>query len=442
MKKYFINIFLWYIRTLSKIQLNKIKPVIIGIGGASGKSSLTQITSDLLSQKYVVKQGKGKNSETGIPLNILDISIDSYDFKNWLRVAFLAPLKLLTNNKKYDIFVVEMGIDSPNPPKNMSYLLSFIKPRIGVLTNINIEHSTYFEDFSKSEDSSSRKKDILERIASEEKLLITSIDAKGRVIINLDDPHIKSTLPIEAKTLTVSASDSSADFYIEKTIISENAFTVKFSFLKENYEIIINQALPKYYAHVFIYSIAIAFSNEINISDSISFIQNNFALPPGRFSVFKGINNSTIFDSSYNSSLEASVGALEVLNDLGAKKRKVGILGDMRELGSLSQLQHELLAKEIIKKIDFTILIGPQMKEYVVPILEKDNFPFKSFETYKEAKEFILHFIKRNDLILVKGSQNTLFLERIVELLLADKKDKDKLCRRGKYWDKVRQRNN
>ncbi len=442
MKKYFINVFLWYLRSLAKIQLNKINPVIVGIGGASGKSSLTQITSDLLSQKYTVKQGKGKNSETGIPLNILDIDIENYDLKSWIKIAFLAPLKLITNNKKYDIFVMEMGIDSPYPPKNMSYLLSFIKPRIGVLTNITIEHSGSFEEFSKSEDSDSRKNEILEKIASEEKLLITSIDSSGRAIINLDDPYIKSTMPTVAKALTVSMSDRSADFYIEKTVTTESSFNIKFTFLKENYQITISQPLPKYYSHVFIYAIAIAFSNEINISDSINFIQNNFKLPPGRFSVLKGIKSSTIFDSSYNSSLEAAVGAIDVLKEIGKDKRKVGVLGDMRELGSLSQIQHELLAKEIVRKLDFTILIGPQMKEYVIPILEKNNFPFKSFENFKEAKEFIPEFVKRNDLILVKGSQNTLFLERAVELLLFDKKDKEFLCRRGKYWDTQRQRAN
>jgi UDP-N-acetylmuramoyl-tripeptide--D-alanyl-D-alanine ligase len=427
---------------LAKIQLNKIKPIIIGIGGSSGKSSLAQISSQILSQKYRVKQGKGKNSETGIPLNILDIDIEDYGLKTWLKIAIIAPIKLITNNKKYDIYVVEMGIDSPYPPKNMSYLLSFIKPKISVLTNINIEHSVYFEDFSKKDNPNERRDEILQKIASEEKLLITGIDQSGRVIVNLDDLYIKSTLPLNAKTVTVSSRDSSADFYIKNIKIAVDAFMVKFTFLKEEYEISINQPLPRYYAHIFIYAIALAFSNEINIKDSINFIQNNFSLPPGRFGMFKGLKNSTIFDSSYNSSLEASIGALETLKEIGKDVRKVGILGDMRELGSLSQIQHEALAKEILKSLDFAILIGPQIKEYTAPILEKNNFDFKSFETFKEAREYIVDSVRRNDLILVKGSQNTLYLERAVELLLANKEEKALLCRRGKYWDKIRQRAN
>lgn len=434
------KIFLWYLRTLARIQLKKINPIIVGIGGASGKSSLTQISSLILSQKFKVKQSKGKNSETGIPLNILGIEVDDYSFKTWFKIGFLALFKILTNFEKYDIYVVEMGIDSPNEPKNMSYLLKFISPRIGVLTNIYLEHSVYFDDLAKSEVSSERKKEILSEIAKQEELLLTSIDSSGRAILNLDDPNIKSTLPLKAKTLTVSAEDKEADFYISKVKVSENSFEVDFTFLKEIYKLKIQSPLPQYYSHIFILAIATAFSNEINVKDAISSIENNFVLPPGRFSVFKGIKNSTIFDSSYNSSLEAAIGALEVLKNIGGEKRKVGIIGDMRELGSLSQIQHELLAREMVKDLDFAIIIGEQMKEFVLPILEKANFEFKAFDNFKDAKDFIASFVRRNDLILVKGSQNTLFLERAVEILLEDKNDRNKLCRRGKYWDKVRRK--
>lgn len=438
MKKIFTKIFLWYLRTLAKLQLNKIKPIVVGVGGASGKSSLISIAGLILGQKYKVKTGKGKNSETGIPLNILDLNIDDYSIKNWLKAAVIAPFRIIFDWKKYDIFLVEMGIDSPEPPKNMSYLLSFIKPKIGVLTNIYIEHAYFFDELSKSEDDEARKNEILEKISDQEKLLLSGIGSDGRVIVNLDDPKIRETLPLTAKTFTVSAKNKDADFYISKIITSEESFKVEFVFLKEVYELIISTPLPRYYAYTFVFAIAIAFSNEINIKESINAIEQKFELPPGRFTRFKGIKGSTIFDSSYNSSLEACVGAMEVLREIGDGKRKVGILGDMRELGRLARTQHEILAKEIQKNLDFAILIGPNMADFVSPVLRKGNFEFITFETFKEAKDKISDLTKKEDLILVKGSQNTLFLERVVEMLLADSKDREKLPRRGKYWDKIR----
>ena len=63
MKKILVNIYLSYIRFFAKLQLKKIKPLIIGIGGASGKSSLAQAVYSVLRHKYIVKTSKGKNSE-------------------------------------------------------------------------------------------------------------------------------------------------------------------------------------------------------------------------------------------------------------------------------------------------------------------------------------------------------------------------------------------
>ena len=438
MKKILSRPLLLYLKILAKVQLAKVNPVVIGVGGASGKSSVSRLIAEVLSGKFKVKESRGKNSESGIPLNILGIELESYNITDWLKAILLAPVKILTNWEKYDFYVVEMGIDGPYPPKNMSYLLGVIQPKLGILTNINIEHSQFFDSLTKEENELERKKYILDATAKQELLLLTSIKETGRSIVNLDDPIIASALPLSSITVTVSATDKSADFYISKIINTMESFNVSFVFLKENYEITLSRPLPKYYAHSLIFTIAAAFSSGINIRESINLAESKFSLPPGRFSVFKGIKNSTIFDSSYNSSLESSSGVLDVLNEVGKGERKVGILGDMRELGSLGKIQHEQLAKEIIKNLDFAVLIGPLMQEFAVPVLKKENFEYKSFNTFKEAKDIIPGLILKEDLILVKGSQNTLFLERAVEILLSEKSDRDRLCRRGTYWDKRR----
>ena len=437
MKRVFAPFILWYLKFFAKLQLIKIKPLIIGVGGSSGKSSVSLLISQILSQKFSVLQSKEKNSETGIPLNILDINIDDYSWFSWIKVVLLTPWRLLTNFKKYDIYVVEMGIDSPFPPKNMSYLLGIVKPQIGILTSIDLEHSQYFEFLAKSEKDTDRKKEIIAATAKEEGLLLKSLGESDRGIINLDDPNISNLLPLKSKTITVSSKRKDADFYISKINTELDSFEVDFIFLNENYKIKIMQPLPEYFAHSFILSIAACFSCGINIKDCITNLINNFSIPAGRFSVFKGIKNSVILDSSYNSSLKSAKGAIEVVSRI-ARTRKVGILGDMRELGGLSGIQHEELARIILKNLDYAILIGPEMKKFVAPILSEGNFNYEAFDTFSGIKLTLPERIKKGDTILVKGSQNTLFLERAVEILLEKKIDAGKLCRRGEFWDKKR----
>lgn len=441
MKEILIKIVLSYLKFFAKLQLKKINPVIIGVGGSAGKSSTCALISEVLSEKYKVKQGKGKNSETGIPLNILDLDIEDYTYISWLKILLKVPLTLISKSKKFDYFVVEMGIDSPVYPKNMEYLLEIIKPNIGILTNINIEHSENFDKFVSAENPSDRKKEILKLTANQEQMLLKSIDESGWSIVNLDDSLIKKTLPLKSKVITVSLKDKNADYFVSKIENTLSSFSMRFRFLKDEYELLINQSLPRTYAYDFIYAIAVSFIAGINIKESIEIVKDKFVLPPGRFSVFEGVNKTVIFDSSYNSSYEAVNDVLELVKGLG-NNRKLGILGDMRELGSLSETQHKMLAKSIMKNLDSAILIGPQMNSFVAPILSEKRFKFEVFDNFSNASGIILNKIKEKDFIVVKGSQNGLFLERVVEMLLKNKEDVNKLARRGRYWDQKRKKSN
>lgn len=438
MKNKLINIFLAYLRIAARIQLKKINPRIIGIGGSSGKSSLTQLTGEVLQRKYKIKESKGKNSETGIPLSILDLKIDSYDYASWIKIALKVFVSLFTNWKKYDIYIAELGIDSPKSPKNMDYLLKIVQPDIAVLTNIQIEHSLYFDSLVETTDEHKRKEEILQSIKNEESLLLTSVLSSGRVVLNLDDENIKSITSIKAKIISVSQDQKDSDFYISSVKIAQNLFQINFIFLNENYSFKLDYPLPEYYSKTIMLAIALSFSAGVGVNQSIEILEQNFKLPAGRFSLFKGIKGSTIVDSSYNSSLEPTVGVLRFVNKIADGRRKVGILGDMRELGSISKIQHEAMAKEIINNLDFSVLIGIEMKKYVIPILESKNFEFKHFDNFKQAKDYIKDMIRKNDFIVIKGSQNNLFLERAVEILLKDTSDSQFLARRGTYWDKVR----
>jgi len=61
-----------------------------------------------------------------------------------------------------------------------------------------------------------------------------------------------------------------------------------------------------------------------------------------------------------------------------------------------------------------------------------------NFSSGKEALQYLEKNISGREAILFKGSQS-LFLEGIIEHLLNDKTESDRLPRRGEFWDKKRQ---
>src|SRR3989344_7892810 len=247
MKNFVVKIILRYLRFLANLQLKKIKPFVIGVGGASGKTSLSNFIYLILSEKYKVKQGRGKNSETGIPLDILGLTMKNYNKRDWVKVMIFALINVLFDFRKFDIYIAEMGIDSPLEPKNMSYLLKIIKPKIGVLTNISFEHSVYFDPLTSEKDFSQRGENILQLTARQECLLLTSIDEDGTAILNIDDENIKKAKEeIRAKIITVSKENKKADFYIENIKNFVDEFLLQFNYEGKKYELKIENPLPEH----------------------------------------------------------------------------------------------------------------------------------------------------------------------------------------------------
>lgn len=437
-KRSLSNFLLLQLKFLAKIQIFKIKPTIIGIGGATGKTSLSSFISTILRENHKIRDTRGKNSETGIPLSILGLSLENYSVLDWLKILILAYIKVIFDWNHYEFLIAEMGIDSPFEPKNMSYLLKIIRPKIGVLTNIALEHSEYFDSLVKNKNQNERRNKILEITLQQEELLLKSLSKDGLAILNLDDLQIPRIKDVKATRITVSAKNKNADFLIKNIEVANNKFNVEFSYNGDNYEIKLSAPLPSYYAYSLILSIAVSVGCGVSVSQSIKILEKNFSLPPGRATIFEGIKETKIIDSSYNSSPSAVVEMLNFLTQISDKRRRVAVIGDMRELGSLSTGEHKSLGYQLIKNTDLTILIGSLTSTYTAPVLAKSKHPYYSFATFTKARKNILENIKEKDIILVKGSQNTLFLERVIKILLKDKRDVVKLCRRGVYWDKKR----
>lgn len=433
MRKILASFVLGYLRIFAKIQLFKERPTIIGVGGASGKSSLSRFIALILAQKYKVLETGGKNSESGIPLSILGIKVQNYTPLEWIKAVVLAPYKVIFDWKRYDFLVAEMGIDGPFEPKNMNYLLKILKPKIGVLTNISFEHSIYFEEVSKD------KKKILELTARQEGLLLRSLPKDGFAVLNIDDPEIRSVKGVRASKISVSAKDLASDFFIEKVDVDLKNFRASFFFNSKRYSVKVGTPLPDHYAYSFIMAIAIAKILGFKIEDSIRILEKKFSLPPGRMSVFEGKKGSVILDSSYNNAtLSPLIDALDLLKRVANGRRKVAVIGDMRELGVISKEYHQQVARKLLDTTDLTLLVGPLTQKFISPILRENKRNFYAFNTFSEGKDTIKSEIGKNDIVLIKSSQNTLFLERVVDMLLKNPRDKSNLARRGKFWDKIR----
>ena len=104
------------------------------------------------------------------------------------------------------------------------------------------------------------------------------------------------------------------------------------------------------------------------------------------------------------------------------------MLGDMLELGRHTFEAHKKMGEIAAKNCDILIVVGPRAKAIREGALEHGMAEAQTFEfsNSRQAGEFVQTFVKKNDIILVKGSQGVR-MERAVEAIMEDKANKDKL---------------
>lgn len=437
MRKYIKSFVIFYLTLLARLKLKiQFKGQIIGIGGCYGKSSAVRLIETLLSKQYTVlstySKGKGLNSESGVPFAILNIYPEKFEWNDWFKYLIFATRNFFTKRINYDFLIIEMGVDKPN---DMKHLTQNFTPHIGILLNSNNTHSANFKELHESTFKS------YETLISEENGYLLE-RSKNAIFYNLQDPEVvKQTNRFKGK-IKIGFPKKTNQNILEFTP-SINGTKITYKYHNEIFSVHHKNPLLDEYINTLELIILLAEYFKIT-KDNLYKTISNFKLPPGRCSLFKGIKNTYILDSSYNSSLVPATSALRLLSQI-APKRKIAILGDMRELGDLSETEHNKLALIAVKNTDIVITVGPLMKKYFAKqfkLIMNNNQKLYTFNRTKEALEFIkknnYNLLNPEDTILIKGSQNTLFLEIIVEELLANKKDKKYLCRRDSFYEHKR----
>ena len=142
----------------------------------------------------------------------------------------------------------------------------------------------------------------------------------------------------------------------------------------------------------------------------------------GRYQTFKSSTGLTVIDDSYNASPESMKAGLASLSQSFPNKKKILILGDMRELGSFTEEAHRGLAKLCCElKPVALITVGQHAKIIADEAIKFGLEPRGAvhFSNSDELSKEISHFYKSGEIIYVKGSF-AVQLSRVVEQIISE----------------------
>lgn len=405
----------YYFAFWARIQLKKWNPRVIVVTGSSGKTTLFSMIEAQLGD--AAHYSHHANSAIGIPFDILNLHRKTLKPTEWIQIILNAPKQAFRKPYSQNIYIAECDADRPGEGQ---FLAKLLKPEITLWVSSSRTHSMNFDKLVPE-----KFKSVEEAIAYEFGTFLEYTTSTA--IIDGDSTLMKTQLERTKATVHKVHEKELENYKIEKgrTEFKFNTYTARFNSLQ-----------PR----VIAYSILMTnfLVNHLDLPFDSTF--KHLQIPPARSSLFRGIKNITIIDSTYNANLSSMIAILSMFKAYPAKN-KWAVLGDMLEQGNEEKEEHEKLADLIMDlELNRIVLLGPRVKKYTYPILEKKlkgKVPINVFENPKDVLTFLQNEISGHETILFKGAR---FLEGVIENLLLDKREKNMLARREKIWEERRKK--
>ncbi|EKD93562.1 MAG: hypothetical protein ACD_28C00115G0002 [uncultured bacterium] len=421
-KKFGRHIVLFCLEQLVRWRLHKIKPLIIGVTGSVGKTSTKEALYAVVSQaKTTFRSQKNYNTEFGLPLSILEQETAYSNPLKWLKVLWNAARDTLNlTTPPYEVLILEMGADRPG---DIEHLVKVVRPQIGIITTIKPAHmgERGFSD--------------LHAIAEEKSKLVQALPENGWAILNADDPRLMG-LENNLRCHTILFGTSSrADLWAHSIQSGPDGLHFILSYEERSQSVHFPHLLGRHHVYVLLPAIAVGFLMHMPLKRIVEALQE-FRLPPGRMNWIEGIEGSGIIDSSYNASPESMLASLEVLGEMPG--RRIAALGSMNAMGPQSKKEHLRIGKQIPKYADILVTVGEEAKYYAeaAEAAGMSSHLISSFPTSPEAAQFLKSKLRKNDVVLAKGSQDNIRMERLVKALMKHpERAKSLLVRQEGYWN-------
>ncbi|NCC87362.1 MAG: UDP-N-acetylmuramoyl-tripeptide--D-alanyl-D-alanine ligase [Clostridia bacterium] len=354
---------------------------LVSLTGSVGKTTTKEMVFEVLCAKYKTLKTQGNlNNEIGLPMTLFGL------------------------DRSYEAAVIEMGM---NHSGEISRLSKATRPTMGVITNIGVSH---IENLGSRENILNAKLEMLGGLKWGSTLILNGDnDLLSQV---QDDSYNIIFFGIENEQCAVRAFDI-------KQVDGCMQFTVLYKGETKQFVI---PTLGIHNVYNALSAIAVGVQYEISLDDCTKALENY--TPSGMRQRVKKVANITFVEDCYNSSPDSVKAAICTLRDMG-KGRKIAVLGDMLELGSISAQAHYDSGVQVAQnKIDMLFTFGKKSNNSV-KAAQKNGIAFaQGFDNKNELIKKLEDTLKDGDTVLFKASRG-MELEEVIEALYINLKHKD-----------------
>jgi UDP-N-acetylmuramoyl-tripeptide--D-alanyl-D-alanine ligase len=347
---------------------------VVGITGSLGKTTTKEVVAGVLSARRRVLKSEGNlNSEIGLPMTVLN---------------GLARADEIGADRLHEIAVLEMAMYQIG---DIRLLARLVRPRIGVVTAVLPVHL--------------ERLGTIERIQQAKQELVEELPSNGVAVLNADDPRVDEMAKATSARVVRYGVSKTADVRADAHSIQSHGLRgVEFDLVHAGKRRHVHlPLLGAHSVHAALAATAVALEENFSLTDAAEALQG--LSPTLRLLVIDGINGSRILDDSYNASPESVLAALNLLKELPGR-RKIGVLGDMLELGSEEQGGHQRVGIRAAAVLDLLIAYGPRSKTTAEEARRAGLRPEQVLEpdSLDEIVDLLRARLRPGDDVLIKGS--------------------------------------
>jgi UDP-N-acetylmuramoyl-tripeptide--D-alanyl-D-alanine ligase len=372
---------IWALAKLAKFVHNKLNNLItIAITGSSGKTTTKDMVSQLgplLGECIFAKESA--NNEIGVPLTVLSC------------------------DEETKVLILEMGARRVG---NIKYLVDIAKPNLAIITHIGSAHIEIFGS--------------LENLRKTKAEIVKDLSQNDYAILNADDPNTAIVRDLtKAKVFLFGLSDQS-DVYARNIAFDASG--------RPNFEMVFKGESAKVeLQHLGVHNVSNALAaaaafliQGIDLKTVAQLLSKAKSVSKWRMQEVFAPQEVLIINDAYNANPESTKAALAGLTQIAQRRRKIAILGEMKELGELSESAHQDIGKHAAQLgIDHLLVVGVGAKPAVFGANSVKDW--KGEATFHENIAALMDYAKQlvtgHDVVLVKASRS-IGLEVVVDQLV------------------------
>jgi UDP-N-acetylmuramoyl-tripeptide--D-alanyl-D-alanine ligase len=318
------------------------------------------------------------------------------------------PLSLLEIEPGTEVAVLEMG--GAYAFGELALLATIAPPEIGLVTNV---HPVHLERMG-----------TIEAIAQTKSELVEAVPPDGVAVLNGDDHRVLAMAPLSRGRVLTYGLEAHNDVRADQ-VETHGLDGTSFRLCLDGE--MLHVKVPLIGSHAVQLALA-GFAVGHALGMHISEMLPGFDDPAiqVRLLVLPGPNGSQLIDDTYNASTPSVLSALGLLAEL-QPERRIAVLGDMRELGAVSEEEHRIVGQRAAEVIDLLVTYGELARTIAeeaqgAAALNVDGRRLDVTSFGLDQREalvtYLLAELREGDTVLLKGSRG-LEMEDFVAALRA-----------------------